>query len=55
MIYNNNYVAGPGRAMRDAFIIIEGDDIGTEVTPITPVVGPTNEELQTAITWMYNQ
>lgn len=39
----------------DAFVIVEGDGVGTKVTPTAPATGPTAEELQTAITWMYNQ
>lgn len=54
MVYNNNYVAWPWRAMRDAFIIIEGDWWAV-VNQTEATISYTTEELQTAITWMYNQ
>lgn len=54
MVYNNSYVAWPGRSMRDAFIIVEWDGWAV-VTPTDSAASYTTEELQTAITWMYNQ
>lgn len=46
MIYNNQYVAGPGRDLMDAFVVVEWS--GNGVT--SP---PSDEQLQNAITWMY--
>lgn len=64
MINNSKYVAGPWRAMMDAFVVIEGDNVWAQIAPInmpneiptttTPPVTANNEELQNAITWMYN-
>ena len=47
MIHNEQYVAGPGRNIMDAFVVVEWN--GSWVTPPA-----TNEQLQNAITWMYN-
>lgn len=55
MIYNNKYIAGPWRAMMDAFVIIEGNGVWTKITPTNNVNAPSKQELQTAITWMYDQ
>ena len=54
MIHNNKYIAGPWRAMRDAFIVIEGNNVWAIVTP-TPPKATNNEDLETVIKWMYNQ
>jgi hypothetical protein len=42
MIVNNNYVTGPGRNIMDAFVVVEGANVGPVLT----------QELQTAIAWM---
>ena len=39
----------------DAFVIIEGDGVGTQVISSGTAGGYTPTELQTAIDWMYSK
>lgn len=58
MISSGKYILGPGRNIMDAFVVVEGTNVGATVSPgsTTTNVGFTlsNDELQKAITRMYN-
>lgn len=57
MINNGSYVAGPWRAMMDAFVVIEGNNVWAQIAPINMdnETSTSSEELQTAVAWMYSK